>query len=137
MPVIGLAVAWGRQRAQLAWIDAPAATRSFVLIMDDPDAPGGTFTHWLLYDLPGDITVCAAGQKPGQTGKSLKNDFGRPGYGGPCPPRGHGRHRYVFTLHALDVSSIGAPASRSQLETAMKGHVLATASIVGTYERKR
>ena len=104
--------------------------------MDDPDAPVGTFTHWLLYDLPADRAGWAAGRKPEPTGKTLKNDFGRPGYGGPCPPRGHGRHRYVFTLHALDVPTVGAPASRARLETAMRSHVLATASIMGTYERK-
>ena len=121
----------------LSWSDAPPGTKSFALIMDDPDAPVGTFTHWLLHDIPLSTSDLAEGQKPGQVGATLKNDFGRPGYGGPCPPRGHGPHRYIFTLYALDVATLGKPTSRAALEAAMQGHILATARALGTYERKR
>ncbi len=122
---------------RLTWSGAPPRTASFALIMDDPDAPVGTFTHWLLHDIPAALAELPEGVKPGQVGITLKNDFGRPGYGGPCPPRGHGRHRYFFTLYALDVPSLGTPASRAALEAVMRGHILATARLVGTYERKR
>lgn len=122
---------------RLTWTDAPQGTNSFALIMDDPDAPVGTFTHWLLYDIPATVSELAEGQRPGQVGATLKNDFGRPGYGGPCPPRGHGTHRYVFTLFALDVATLGNPATRGALERAMRGHIVATARLMGTYERRR
>src|SRR5262245_48471344 len=82
--------------------DAPEGTRSFAVIMDDPDAPGGTFTHWLVYDIPvakADLEVDA--------GKTLHNSFGRDGYGGPCPPPGHGPHRYMFKVYAVDQASLG------------------------------
>lgn len=121
----------------LAWTGAPQGTTSFALIMDDPDAPVGTFTHWLLHDIPEATSELAEGQRPGQVGATLKNDFGRPGYGGPCPPRGHGKHRYIFTLFALDVAAIGRPTTRGALESAMHGHILATGRVTGTYERKR
>lgn len=122
---------------RLRWAGAPQGTKSLALIMDDPDAPVGTFTHWLLHDIPATAAELAEGQTPGQTGVTLKNDFGRPGYGGPCPPRGHGPHRYFFTLYALDVPTLGKPAARGALETAVRGHILATARAMGTYERKR
>jgi len=121
----------------LRWSGAPPDTRSFALIMDDPDAPVGTFTHWLLYDIPAARAELAEGQKPGQTGLTIKNDFGRPGYGGPCPPRGHGVHRYFLRLYALDTATVGTPAARAALETALRGHTLAIATIMGKYERKR
>jgi Raf kinase inhibitor-like YbhB/YbcL family protein len=112
--------------------DAPEGTRSFALIMDDPDAPTGTFTHWLAYDIP-------AGQGVDATrGKSLQNDFGREGYGGPCPPPRHGTHRYYFTLYAVDVPSLTlGGARRTHLEAALEGHTLATARLMGRYERRR
>jgi hypothetical protein len=122
---------------RLRWSGAPPGTRSFALIVDDPDAPVGTFTHWLLHEVPAAESELAEGQKPGQVGVTLRNDFGRPGYGGPCPPRGHGAHRYFFRLHALDVATVGKPATRAALETALRDHTLATATIMGTYERKR
>jgi Raf kinase inhibitor-like YbhB/YbcL family protein len=122
---------------RLRWSGAPPGTKSLALIMDDPDAPVGTFTHWLLHDISADATELAEGQQPSQVGATLKNDFGRPGYGGPCPPRGHGRHHYHFVLYALDVASLGHPATRGALETAMRAHTLATARVMGTYERKR
>jgi len=111
--------------------DPPAGTRSFALIMDDPDAPRGTFTHWLAYDMPADRTELKT-----TAGKMLPNDFGRAGYGGPCPPRGHGSHRYYFTVYALDVPLPDLPGeTRADLEAAIKRHTLATARLMGRYER--
>ena len=107
--------------------DPPEGTRSFAVIMDDPDAPRGTFTHWLAYDVPADGPELKA-----TAGKTLANDFGRSGYGGPCPPHGHGSHRYHFTVYALDVPSLDVPgATRDDLEAAIEEHTLA----MGRYER--
>jgi Raf kinase inhibitor-like YbhB/YbcL family protein len=111
--------------------DAPAGTKSFAIIMDDSDAPRGTFTHWLAYDIPADD----AELRP-TAGKTLKNSFGRSGYGGPCPPPGHGPHRYHFTVYALDVGTLDvAGTAREDLEAALKGHTLARARFMGRYER--
>ena len=122
----------------LEWSGEPAETKSFGLIMDDPDAPAGVWNHWLLWDLPPSVHSLAEGSKPGQAGKSGVSDFGRPGYGGPCPPRGHGPHRYFFKLSALDVPSLGLAggAKRAELDRALKNHVLAEAKYMGRYERK-
>ncbi|MGQ9549769.1 MAG: YbhB/YbcL family Raf kinase inhibitor-like protein [Roseiflexus sp.] len=119
----------------LQWEGAPPAA-SYVLIMDDPDAPGGTFTHWVLYDIPGTRTELAEGDQ--STGLAGVNNFGRRGYGGPCPPRGGGAHRYFFRLSALDIPSLNLPsgATRRDVEAAMRGHVLATAALMGRYERR-
>jgi Raf kinase inhibitor-like YbhB/YbcL family protein len=120
----------------LTWRDAPTGTRSFVLIVDDPDAPSGTFTHWVLLDIPSGLTELSEGVTG--VGRSGRNDFGKDGYGGPCPPKGHGPHRYFFTLSAVDIESLGLPegATRSRVEAAMKGHAVATARLGGRYERK-
>jgi Raf kinase inhibitor-like YbhB/YbcL family protein len=122
----------------LEWEGEPDGTRSFVLIVDDPDAPVGTWNHWLWYDIPESAHAVAQGYKPGQAGLSGKNDFGRLGYGGPCPPKGHGPHRYFFKLFALDVASVGlsAGAKRAALDRAMARHVLAEAQYMGRYERR-
>ncbi len=122
----------------MSWSGEPAASKSFALIVDDPDAPVGTWNHWLLYDLPASTHALGEGIKPAEAGLSGNNDFGRPGYGGPCPPRGHGPHRYFFKLFAVDVASLGlgAGASRSELDGALRGHVLAEAQYMGRYERK-
>lgn len=113
--------------------DPPQGTRSFAVIMDDPDAPKGTFTHWLAYDIRADGNVLHTTE-----GKALKNDFGRTGYGGPCPPPGHGPHRYYFTVHALDVPSLHLRGrSRADLEAALESHTLAKARLMGRYERTR
>ncbi len=118
----------------LRWTDPPDGTRSFALIMDDPDAPRGTFTHWVLYDVPGDARELGEGAK---AGISLNNDFGRRGYGGPCPPPGKA-HRYFFTLYALDVPSLALRSSRRKdLDSILKQHALATARIMGRYARAR
>ena len=121
---------------ELRWNDTPANTRSYALIVDDPDAPAGTFTHWVLFDMPAERSSLAEGA--GAIGVAGKNDFGRVGYGGPCPPRGHGPHRYYFTLHALDIASLKlkAGAGRREMETALRGHILAQAAYLGRYERK-
>jgi Raf kinase inhibitor-like YbhB/YbcL family protein len=122
----------------LEWSGEPAKTASFALIVDDPDAPVGTWNHWLLWDIPPTVHALAQGFKPGQVGVSGLSDFGRPGYGGPCPPRGHGPHRYFFKLMAVDVPSLGlkAGARRAELDRALKGHVLEEARYMGRYERR-
>src|SRR5215472_7653215 len=105
----------------LEWSGEPGETRSFALILEDPDAPAGVWNHWVLFDVPAKVHNLAQGFKPGALGVSGRNDFGKTGYGGPCPPKGHGPHRYFFTLYALDVPSLGlkAGANRSQLDRAL------------------
>ena len=117
----------------LAWSNPPEGTRSFALIMDDPDAPKGAFTHWLLCDIP--ATTVVLREQVG--GTALRNDFGRAGYGGPCPPPDHGPHRYFFTLYAVDVPTLNVHGrTRKALERALHTHTLATACLMGRYERK-
>lgn len=123
----------------LAWSQAPAGTRSFVLIVDDPDAPAGTWVHWVVYNLPASVRQLPSGVPVGDDvaggGKQGVNDFPRPGYGGPCPPPGK-PHRYFFRLYALDeVLNLSGPAHRRDVDTAMKGHVLAQAELMGTFGR--
>ena len=128
----------------LEWSGVPPGTKSFALIVDDPDAPDPaaprmTWVHWVLYNLPADATGLpegvAAGQLPAGTRQGL-NDWKRTGYGGPCPPIG--RHRYFHKLYALDtvLPDLGTPA-KARLEQAMQGHVLGKAEIVGTYQKKK
>jgi Raf kinase inhibitor-like YbhB/YbcL family protein len=123
----------------LSWKGAPAGTRSFALIVDDPDAPDPkapkmTYVHWVAYDLPASASGLAEGGKLPGGARDGKNDFGKTGYGGPCPPIG--RHRYFFKLYALDreLGDLGKP-TKAQLEAAMKGHVLAEAQLMGTYQK--
>ena len=123
----------------LAWTEPPAGTRSLALIADDPDAPGGTFVHWVLYDLPGTARRLAEALPRGEGitggGRQGRNDFGKIGYGGPCPPPGN-PHRYFFKLYALDRKlDLKAGASKSDVEEAIKGHVLAKAEVMGRYSR--
>lgn len=119
----------------LRWEGAPPQTRSFALIMDDPDAPGGVFTHWVLFDIPASRNELPEGVPARTVGRSGITDFGRAGYGGPCPPRGV--HRYVFTVYALDLSTLRVKegALRIVVERAMRSHVLAQAQYVGRYGR--
>ena len=123
----------------LAWSGAPPATRSFALIVDDPDAPGGLFRHWAMFDIPATAADLQedAGTRPPAGARQARNDFGKPGYGGPCPPRGHGPHRYRFRLLALDVPQLAAGGSRnvSDIEQAATPHVLASATLRGVYRR--
>lgn len=122
----------------LEWTGAPAETRSFALIVEDPDAPNGIWCHWILYDLGARVQALPQAYKPGGLAVSGTNDFGKPGYGGPCPPRGNGPHRYFFRLSALSVDSLGlAPGvKRDELCQAIKGHVLAEAQYMGRFERR-
>ena len=122
----------------LRW-DGDLKAQSFVLIVDDPDAPAGTFTHWVLYDIPGSQRELPEGlSNVGALGTPGMNDFSRVGYGGPCPPRGHGPHRYVFTLSALDLATLNLPpeASRQTVEAAIRSHVIDRAQLIGRYERQ-
>jgi Raf kinase inhibitor-like YbhB/YbcL family protein len=120
----------------LSWDDVPGGTRSFALVCDDPDAGG--WVHWVLYDLPAELRgvpeAVSADRAPAIGGRQGTNDFGRIGYGGPCPPGG--THRYVFRLLALDRQlGLSAGSTRKQLEQAVKGHVLAEARLTGRYRR--
>ena len=117
----------------LAWPAPPPGTRSLALVVDDPDAPGGTFTHWLAWGIDPGASGLAEGETAPVEGR---NDFGVVGYRGPCPPRGHGRHRYSFRLHALDTElDLARGAAAADLERALAGRVLALAELVGLYER--
>jgi Raf kinase inhibitor-like YbhB/YbcL family protein len=117
----------------LTWSSVPTNTVSLALIMDDPDAPSGTWVHWVLYNLPPDTTSLGQGKNGG--GTEGKNDFNRIGYGGPCPPRGS-NHRYYVKLYALDSKLDLKPgASKAQLENAMKGLILAQGQLMGRYGR--
>ena len=130
----------GNVSPELNWSEAPAGTKSFALIMDDPDAPGGTFTHWVLFDIPAATKQLAEGQPPigvgGPNGTGGNNGLSQIGYMGPCPPSGI--HRYYFRLYALDVPSLNLKggASRSDVEAALKNHVIGTADAMGRYEQK-
>jgi Raf kinase inhibitor-like YbhB/YbcL family protein len=126
----------------LSWSEPPAGTRSFALVVDDPDAPDPaapkrTWVHWVVYGIPGDARALAegAGERPAG-GRSGRNDWGRAEWGGPCPPIG--RHRYVHTLYALDadLGDLGAP-TKAELQRALEGHVLGRAELVGTYQKQR
>jgi len=111
--------------------ELPRNTESLVLICDDPDAPGKTFLHWLAYDIEPTGSI-AEGQSIGTEGK---NDFGKNGYGGPCPPGG--THRYYFRVYAVDTKlGIKPGASRADVESAMSGHVLDQAELMGRYARQ-
>ncbi|MDO9104435.1 MAG: YbhB/YbcL family Raf kinase inhibitor-like protein [Methylovulum sp.] len=125
------------------WSPIPAASKSLVLIVDDPDAPDPaapklTWVHWVLYNLPVHSTGLAEAVKvlPTGTGQGL-NDWKKTGYSGPCPPIG--RHRYVHKLYALDIelpASSGTP-TKAELEQAMQGHILAKAELIGTYQKQK
>jgi Raf kinase inhibitor-like YbhB/YbcL family protein len=120
----------------LSWSGAPAGTKSFALVMDDPDAPRGTWVHWVVVDLPPSATSLPEGGQLPQGARSGTNSWNRTGYGGPCPPSG--RHRYFFELYALDtlLRQLAKP-TKEQLEGAMNGHILAQAQLMGTYQKKR
>jgi Raf kinase inhibitor-like YbhB/YbcL family protein len=118
----------------LQFHEIPSAARSLVLIVDDPDAPGGLFTHWLIWNIDPKTTAMAEGSAP--HGVQGANDFGKVGYGGPCPPSG--THRYFFKIFALDRElDLSAGAKRSQLDAQMKGHVIAQGELMGRYSRHK
>jgi Raf kinase inhibitor-like YbhB/YbcL family protein len=127
----------------LSWDEPPAEAQSLVLIVEDPDAPGRTFVHWVVYDIPVQVrqmaeaiprqpTLLDAREVKG--GVQGENDFGRLGYGGPCPPSG--THRYIFKLYALDRElGLKPGATKDKAIAAMDGHILATAELMGRYTR--
>ena len=124
----------------LAWTAPPVGTRSLALTVTDPDAPGSTFPHWVLFNLPPNTTTLPASvaKQPELAGGGLqgRNDFGRTGYNGPCPPPGK-PHHYVFTLYALDteLANVAPGATRAQVESAMQGHLLGKGELTATYSR--
>ena len=125
----------------LAWSNASAGAKSFALIADDPDAPSGGWTHWVIYDLPPTTTALAENQvKAPQFRNGTKqglNDFKKSGYNGPAPPPGKG-HRYYFKLYALDAMTTLAPgATKANLLKAMDGHLLGEGQLMGTYQRQQ
>lgn len=123
------------QTPALKWGDPPTGTKSFALVIDDPDAPSGTFRHWGVFDIPASTRSIGGGQR---IGTEVTNDFGKVGYGGPCPPKGHGPHHYHFKLFALGVNrlDIGPGAKVADVEKAAQKSALAQGELVGTYERK-
>ncbi len=122
----------------LEWQDIPPGTRSLALVMDDPDAPGGVWTHWILWDIPLTEAGLAEGFVPGRLGISGVNDFGKEGYNGPMPPRGHGPHRYFFRLYALDTRHlmVSSGVKRHEFDKALRGHIIDETATMGRYERK-
>lgn len=122
----------------LAWSGAPAGTKSFALISDDPDAPVGTWVHWVMWNIPAEARALEENVPKKDTlpngARQGTTDFKRIGYGGPCPPSG--THRYFFKLYALDAAlDPQAPTTRKVLEKTMQGHILAQAELMGTYRR--
>jgi len=114
--------------------DVPSGAKTLALIADDPDAPGGLFTHWLVWNIPPQTNSIEEGSAP--KGLQGTNDFGKSGYGAPCPPSGV--HRYYFRVFALDRElDLRSGAKRSQLDAAMKGHVIAQGELIGRYARKK
>jgi Raf kinase inhibitor-like YbhB/YbcL family protein len=123
----------------LTWTDPPAGTQSFAIIEDDPDAPSGTFVHWLVYDVPAAYRRLSEGMSGNdQMPDGLRqgtNDFSRTGYSGPCPPPGR-PHRYFIRLYALDAkTNLHPAATRKELDSAMQGHILAQAELMGRFQR--
>ena len=119
----------------LHWSEPPTGTKTFALVVDDPDAPGGTFSHWGVFDIPASERSIGGGR---QSGTEVANDFGKPGYGGPCPPPGRGPHHYHFKLFALDTGELGlSPSAKvADVEKAARRNAIAAGELVGTYERK-
>jgi Raf kinase inhibitor-like YbhB/YbcL family protein len=122
----------------LKWSGVPKEAKSLALICDDPDAPVGTWVHWVLFDIPADVNALPAGLPADATLKNGsrhgKNDFRKLGYGGPCPPGG--THRYFFKVYALDtVLSLDSGSTKAQVVAAMKGHILAEGQLMGKYKR--
>jgi Raf kinase inhibitor-like YbhB/YbcL family protein len=127
------------QSPPLSWSQPPSGAKSLALICDDPDAPRGTWVHWVIFNLPAATRELKEGVPTTETlsdgAKQGKNDFGNIGYGGPAPPKGK-PHRYFFKLYALDTATdLAAEMSKAQLVSAMKGHVLAEGQLMGIYGR--
>ena len=123
----------------LNWGDVPAGTRSLALVCDDPDAPSATWHHWAAYDIPADWTGLTEGiRSDDKTIHQASNDSHRQGYSGPCPPRGHGPHRYHFRLLALSIENLPVPKhpSSQTVEREARKHMIAEATLVGLFERR-
>jgi len=120
----------------LAWHDAPPGTRSFVLVLEDPDAPSGPFYHWGVYDIPADRTTLPAGAPLGRQSVAI-NDFRRPGYGGPCPPKADAAHHYHFRLAALSRAhlALARDADIVSLWRAAQPYIIASVELIGAYAR--
>jgi len=123
----------------LAWVDPPAKTQSFALIAADPDAPIGTFVHWVIYDLPANLRALPQNvpksEQSADGSRQGRNDFGNIGYNGPCPPPGKA-HRYFFKLYALDTKlNLKSGASKKDVERAIEGHILAQGEYMGRFSR--
>lgn len=118
---------------ELKWSSAPAGTQSYVLIVDDPDAPVGTFTHWVAYDIPANTTELGEGAQ--NVGKAGSNSTGNTGFIGPCPPSG--THRYLFQVYALDTAALNLKdgATRDDVRKAMQAHILAQGTLTGRYSK--
>ncbi|QMT60997.1 MULTISPECIES: YbhB/YbcL family Raf kinase inhibitor-like protein [unclassified Legionella] len=118
----------------LVWSDIPKNTQSFVLIMDDPDAPMGLWVHWILFNVPPDCHELKLETGIPSNAISAQNSWGKTGYGGPCPPKG--THRYSFKLYALDTSlTLGEHATKKEIETAMQNHIIEQTELIGKYSR--
>ncbi|MFE2417598.1 YbhB/YbcL family Raf kinase inhibitor-like protein [Streptomyces hokutonensis] len=119
----------------LAFAGVPAAAAELVVVLEDPMAPHGTFTHWLMWGVPPQVTRLAAGESP-QDAVQSRNDFKKTGYGGPCPPKGAAPHRYVLSVYAADRKlSLAADASPDDVRGALTGHTLASGTLTGRYGR--
>lgn len=116
----------------VSWSHIPEGTRSFALAVLDPDAPGRQFLHWVVYDIPAGVHELPQGGPLPPGAKELPNDFGQPGWGGPCPTAGPHEHRYQFTVYALDVPSLGQ-LTRKNWASQIKAHTLASARLEGRY----
>ncbi|MCL9683671.1 YbhB/YbcL family Raf kinase inhibitor-like protein [Legionella maioricensis] len=122
------------QSPPLTWQNAPANTQSFTLVVEDPDAPSGVWTHWVLFNIPPTVTQLVAGSSVPEGSSHGQNSWGSPNYRGPCPP--FGAHRYVFKLYALDtLLSLDNGATKDEILRAMTGHVIGSAELVGLYQK--
>ncbi|HYJ91906.1 MAG TPA: YbhB/YbcL family Raf kinase inhibitor-like protein [Pyrinomonadaceae bacterium] len=126
----------------LTWSGVPQETQTLALLMNDPDAPNGTFTHWVMYNVPRDLDSLPDSVANNETldngARQAKNSFGNIGYGGPCPPPGHGSHRYFFHVYALDTElSLNSGATADDFLNAIDGHIIAEGQLMGRYERQQ
>lgn len=131
----------GNVSPKVEWRGAPSGTQSFALVLEDPDAPRGTFRHWAAFDIPADADHLAEGAGSTDSGSAVlmaRNDFGNAQYDGPQPPPGHGVHHYHFRLFALDVAELDVPADADaeHVLAAARAHAIAEADSIGTYERR-